>query len=145
MTVEKSNRPWYADGLAFECVECGRCCSGPEEGYVWTTPYEIGAAARHLSISVEEFRERYVRRVGKRFSLIEVANGDCIFLQPDANGIKHCQIYPVRPTQCRTWPFWPDNLADPHLWAIAQRRCPGINRGPLHDCEHIENEKQRTS
>ena len=33
-------KPWYASGLAFECTQCGDCCSGPEEGYVWVTPEE---------------------------------------------------------------------------------------------------------
>ena len=38
---------------------------------------------------------------------------DCVFLKEDPErGRKTCSIYPVRPLQCRTWPFWPENLAE---------------------------------
>ncbi|MFM1805538.1 MAG: hypothetical protein RL136_2417, partial [Planctomycetota bacterium] len=29
--------PWYAEGLRFECTQCGNCCSGGP-GAVWFTP-----------------------------------------------------------------------------------------------------------
>jgi len=140
----KPKRAWYADGLAFECIACGRCCSGPEEGYVWITPAKIQPAAEFLGLTVREFRKRYCRRVGRRISLIEQANKDCVFLHTDADGNKRCAIYAIRPTQCRTWPFWPINVLNATAWAISGMRCPGINRGPLHDLEHIEREKDRT-
>jgi len=47
-------------------------------------------------------------------------------------------IYPVRPTQCRTWPFWAGNLRSPADWNEAARRCPGINHGRVYDIEQIE-------
>jgi uncharacterized protein len=81
MNLFDSRRPWYGDGLAFQCAGCGRCCSGPEEGYVWMTPQEIGAAAGQLGVTVEEFVAKYTRRVGRRTSLIEKPNRDCIFLE----------------------------------------------------------------
>lgn len=140
----KPNRPWYADGLAFECLECGGCCSGPEEGYVWITVEEIAAASEHLGVSEDEFRGKYTRKVGRRRSLIEVENMDCVFLSADAGGVKRCSIYPVRPSQCQTWPFWPSNLRRPGDWSLAGLRCPGINRGKLHDLGHIEDDKART-
>lgn len=140
----KAARPWYADGLAFECLECGGCCSGPEEGYVWITPDEILEAAAALGIDADAFRRQYTRKVGRRVSLIEKANKDCIFLEGDEDDVKQCIIYKVRPSQCQTWPFWPGNLSRPGSWAMAQVRCPGINRGPLHDMDHVEHEKDRT-
>jgi hypothetical protein len=140
----KPNRPWYAEGLAFECTQCGRCCSGPEEGYVWISPEEIEVAAEHLGIPPAEFSRLYTRRVGRRVSLIEQANADCAFLQPNGDGTRGCRIYSVRPAQCCTWPFWPANLSGERAWAAAGRRCPGINRGKLFGLDHIENEKSRT-
>ena len=137
-------RPWYTDGLAFECIECGNCCSGPEEGYVWISPEEVLAAAQDLDMSAEEFTRRYTRRVGSRVSLIEKDNLDCIFLKTDGEGVRHCVVYAVRPMQCRAWPFWPDNLTSSRAWAQAGRRCPGINRGRLHDAGRIEDDKSRT-
>lgn len=134
---------WYQAGLAFECTGCGRCCAGPEEGYVWVTPAEIADMARFMRLDEADFRKRYVRREGKGLSLIEQpANNDCVFLidvqDEDGQTIRGCQLYPVRPSQCRTWPFWPWNIRSPEAWALAGQRCPGINRGPLHSAEEIE-------
>lgn len=131
---------WYGQGLAFECQQCGKCCAGPEEGYVWATPEEIAAAATHLGMEDKAFREQYVRKVHRRFSFKEQPiTNDCIFLQPNETGGKGCAIYTVRPVQCRTWPFWSSNLSSPDSWAMAQDRCSGINRGPLHSVEAIDD------
>jgi hypothetical protein len=139
-----SRRPWYVDGLAFECTGCGRCCSGPEEGYVWVMSQEITAAAGQLGVTVEQFMARYTRRIGRRTSLIEKANRDCVFLEESNGGPRRCLSYAVRPAQCQTWPFWPSNLLGENAWARVGERCPGINRGPLHLADHIEHERERT-
>lgn len=145
MPLFDKKRPWYADGLAFDCTECGRCCSGPEEGYVWINADEVRAAAEFLSLAVEQFTARYTRRVGRRLSLREKpSNADCVFLEADGDGNKRCTIYSVRPMQCRTWPFWSMNLATPEDWAVAGRRCQGINRGTRRELDHIEGQKNRT-
>jgi uncharacterized protein len=144
MTSQDRNHPWYADGLAFECTQCGRCCGGPEEGYVWIDPDEIETAARHLGVSGEEFTRLYTRRIGRRVSLIEQANADCVFLQPNGDGTRGCRIYSVRPAQCCTWPFWSSNLTSQQAWNSAGKRCPGVNRGNLFALDHIEHERSRT-
>ena len=137
--------PWYEAGLAFECVCCGRCCAGPEEGYVWVSDKEAEAIARFLGISDHQMRRRYVRKVRGRISLVERKdNHDCVFLIPDGKGRKVCRVYAVRPTQCRTWPFWPQNLSDADAWSLAATRCPGINRGPLFGVEQIEAQRNAT-
>lgn len=43
-----------------------------------------------------------------------------------------CAIYPVRPLQCRTWPFWPENMKSRAAWDRAAKGCPGMNRGGRH-------------
>ena len=43
--------PWYIGGLHFECGQCGKCCSGPDEGYIWVTKEEIRFIADYLKIS----------------------------------------------------------------------------------------------
>ena len=121
---------WYSDGLTFACQGCGNCCSGPDEGYVWISPTEIAAAAEFMKISVEEFKKLYAYRVGLKYSLREKHPGkDCVFLEPNPNGSKGCSIYPVRPLQCRTWPFWKENLHSTRFWDVAAHGCPGMNRG----------------
>jgi hypothetical protein len=133
--------PWYAAGLAFECTGCGRCCAGPNEGYVWVTDEEIAAIAGFLAVSIEEVRRQFSRRVDGRFSLIErPENHDCVFLAPaTAEGASRgCRIYSVRPFQCRNWPFWPRNLGSPDDWSRAAARCPGVNRGAKFSPEQID-------
>jgi len=138
MTKQLNKTPWYAAGLHFECMQCGACCSGPAEGYIWVSPREIEFMAEYLKLPVEKLRQRYLRRVGLRTTIIEHPQSkDCIFLGRDG-GAKRCIIYPVRPAQCRRWPFWPDNLASPERWRQAGRKCPGINNGRLYSFEEIE-------
>ncbi len=133
-----STRKWYAAGLHFECRGCGGCCSGPGEGYIWVAKTEVEMIAKHLGLTPKELCRKYMRHVGVRMSIIEEpVSKDCIFLQM-IDGVKQCAIYPVRPGQCRTWPFWPENLQDPNAWNRAAMRCPGINRGRLYRFEEIE-------
>ena len=143
MKLFRAKPPWYHAGLAFECQECGRCCAGPQAGYVWVTAEEIAAIAEYLGISDAAMRRKHARKVGRRFSLTECGqSNDCIFLAPRPTSGGHssrgCRVYAVRPRQCRAWPFWPANLIGPDAWALAAVRCPGINRGRLFAREEIE-------
>ncbi|MFB3890392.1 MAG: YkgJ family cysteine cluster protein [Phycisphaerae bacterium] len=148
MSLLAPNPPWYAAGLAFECLQCGRCCAGPEEGYVWVSDAEITAIAAFLRITPEELRRTYLRRVSGRYTILEQKHSrDCMFLQPSQDGrsARRCAIYMVRPAQCRTWPFWRHNLTDPAAWSRAAARCPGINRGRLFAIDEIHARQEKTS
>lgn len=139
MSSAANKPPWYVAGLAFECVECGHCCAGPDEGYVWVTDDQIAAIAAHVGQDEADFRRRHVRKVGRRQSLRErKGNHNCEFLVPRDDSCGGCEIYPVRPTQCRTWPFWHSNLRSPEAWALAGMRCRGINRGRLFSASEVE-------
>lgn len=126
------SEPWYHAGLRFTCTRCGDCCTGAA-GYVWVNEEEIRQLAEHRNEPVEEFRARHVRRVGNRFSLREKANGDCVFL----DNSKRCTVYPARPRQCRSWPFWESNVATPEAWERTCRECPGAGEGRLISFEEI--------
>jgi len=137
MSGNKKN-PWYIAGLYFECQQCSRCCSGPEEGVIWVTIREIELIADFLKETVGQVRQKYLKRAGLRTTIIEQpVSKDCIFLQK-IDGRKKCVIYPVRPNQCRTWPFWSSNLTDPDSWNDVAKKCDGINRGKLYGFEKIE-------
>jgi uncharacterized protein len=125
--------PWFQDGLRFECTQCGDCCTGAP-GYVWVTNEEIAALAANLGMKVHEFEASYVRRVGSRKSLIELANGDCILF--DAKTRK-CKVYSGRPRQCRTWPFWDSNIATPSAWKKTCAVCPGSGQGKVYSVEDV--------
>lgn len=122
---------WYAAGLRFKCTRCGNCCSGAP-GYVWVTEEECHEIAAFRDMSFEQFASRHVRRVGDRLSLLEERDGDCEFLLRDPDGLTRCSIHPVRPVQCRTWPFWKSNLRSPRNWEAAGKGCPGIDTGDHH-------------
>ena len=128
--------PWYADGLAFTCSQCGDCCTGAP-GFVWVNQAEIEALAREMGESdVARFERRYVRKVGIRRSLKEYANGDCVFFDSQ---LRRCRVYGARPRQCRTWPFWDSNLKSPEAWHATCEICPGSGRGTVHSLEEIED------
>ncbi len=125
-------RPWYANGLRFECTRCGRCCAG-EPGYVWVENEETHLIARFLKIPEKEFLRRFCRRVVFRTSLRERPNGECVLLTPTG-----CRIYPVRPAQCRSFPFWPQFLKRPERWNALKDRCAGVGHGRLYSRQEIE-------
>jgi len=106
------------------------------------TRAEIDLIAKHLNMTPGKLRQKYLRRVGLRTSIIEHSTTkDCIFLQTVGDK-KQCAIYQVRPSQCRNWPFWPDNLSGPNAWNKAGMRCFGINRGRHYSAEKIERIKR---
>jgi Fe-S-cluster containining protein len=127
--------PWYAEGLRFECVECGNCCTGAP-GYVWLNSREIDNLATVVDGGdVQRFERAYVRKVGVRKSLKELANGDCVLFDPQT---RRCEAYAARPRQCRTWPFWNSNLKTPQAWQATCDICPGSGKGRLYQVEQIE-------
>jgi len=128
---------WYAGGLAFACTQCGNCCSGAP-GYVWVTGEDMHRMANYLRMSFDEFTGGYVRKIGARYALTERFNYDCVFLTREAGQKPGCGIYPVRPMQCRTWPFWNENLKSEKAWRRAGAKCPGIGCGERHELGHIE-------
>ena len=141
--LQATEAPWYAEGLTFTCSQCGNCCTGAP-GYVWISNEEISRLAKHLKMSRAKVIEKYCRRIGTRISLKEnrtpQGNYDCIFLQETKvrgrDGRSHvkrgCTVYPVRPLQCRTWPFWDGLLASRENWKEAGKRCHGIDCGSRH-------------
>lgn len=134
---------WYRQGLHFSCIECGNCCTGPP-GYVWVCQEEIRLISQYIGRNDGRLAEGQLRRIGSRHSLTERPNGDCVFLERLADGRRTCQVYPVRPLQCRTWPFWNSNLESPRSWAQAGRMCPGINCGQSYTLEQIEQLRTKT-
>lgn len=125
---------WYAEGLHFECTGCGQCCTG-SPGYIWVSEEEIEQIAAFLNLAIDEFARLYLRRVKGKFSLLEIPKSyDCIFLKD-----KKCSIYSVRPTQCRTYPWWPQLLESPEEWQKAARMCEGISlKAPIVPVSTIE-------
>lgn len=130
--------PWYKEGLKFQCTGCGKCCSGAP-GAVWLKPRDVQEISKFLNISEAEFLAHYTRQIDGMLSLtekFEKQNYDCVFLKG-----KFCSIYPVRPIQCQTFPFWPGNLESQENWEALKPYCEGVNdEAPLVSFEEIEKQ-----
>lgn len=91
---------------ASACALCpARCCTG-ESGYIYVSPQEIEHIASFLNLEAEIFIQKYLFKNGYKYSIKERKTADgyeCAFYDRATNG---CLIYDVRPTQCRTFPFW---------------------------------------
>lgn len=133
MSLPQLENKWYREGLLFKCTGCGKCCTG-FPGNVWLTEDDILRIISYLKISVDEFAERYVKVVEGRLSLREtLPHYDCVFYKD-----KLCTIYPVRPTQCATYPFWPALLESEEAWEKEAMFCEGINH---KEADKISSEK----
>ena len=123
-------------GLRFECTGCGGCCTARGEyAHVYLNPDEAAALADELELSVREFRRRYAFVDEYGYTQLRFEDSTCVFLERDTN---RCTVYGARPTQCRTFPFWRDLVADGKWTDEARALCEGIGRGPLHRPTEVE-------
>ena len=133
----KSNKEksiFYSRGLRFQCTGCGDCCRIPG-GLVEVLPEEINQIAQYLHLSVSEMKRQYFLRDVNRWLMAENEDGGCIFLQGNA-----CRVYPVRPMQCRTFPFWPENVQSLRTWESLKSFCPGIDQGEWYSAQEIREQ-----
>lgn len=101
-----------------------RCCD--VSGYVYLTEDDVKNAAAHVGLTAAAFEERYVYRTRHMRRLRKPPKSQCHFL-----GAGGCQIHPVKPAQCRLFPFWPELVASRREWTNTGKWCPGIGKGPL--------------
>jgi Fe-S-cluster containining protein len=126
-----SNRPYFFDGgIHFECRRCGECCTG-DPGIVYADKNEALHIAEYLCMLFSSFADRYLYPLRDAYGIREHSDGRCFFYD---NG---CTIYPVRPHQCRTYPFWFENLRSIKNWKRVCETCPGIGSGDLYSKEKI--------
>ncbi len=119
--IREEGYKFQFDPLA--CNSCeAQCCSG-DSGNIFFSKEEQREISKFLSISEKEFLEIYTRKEGYRYSIKELKIGGkylCVFLE---NG--KCSIYPVRPQQCRTFPFWKEFQKDENL-ELLKKECIGV-------------------
>ncbi|UCD33847.1 MAG: YkgJ family cysteine cluster protein [Desulfobacterales bacterium] len=128
--MQPINPIFFDKGLRFECQRCGACCTG-EPGFIFVEKHDIVQIAEYFSQEALYFIETYLYPFRTGYSIKEHADGRCIFYQ------EGCSIYPVRPAQCRTFPFWFENLRSFNKWRRVTRECPGIDKGPVFSKEQI--------
>jgi len=137
-------QPFHAKGLRFECTGCGECCRSRngKPSWVYVTLDERRRLAAHFKLRTSAFTRRYCEKTNGFFHLRNPAS-DCMFL----DGAR-CTVYAARPGQCRTYPFWNENMGA-GAWAKTARECEGIGRGRVWSAEEIElrleDERKRDS
>ncbi|TYZ66012.1 hypothetical protein PybrP1_004470 [[Pythium] brassicae (nom. inval.)] len=122
----------------FKCTACGKCCTG-RGGRVRVNEREVAAIASELRLSSTQVEARYLRRLPdaadqsvsdsdgetqqiQQWTLRQTPeDSQCVFLDDTK-----CSIYKARPTQCRTFPWWPQNLISDYDWQLAAQDCEGI-------------------
>jgi uncharacterized protein len=95
-------------------------------GFVYLTEQDLRRAAKFLNISPKRFEKEYVIRYPNLLRLRKPLDSQCHFLTKDG-----CSIHPVKPTQCRLYPFWPELVETAAAWQAESQRCPGIGQGRL--------------
>jgi Fe-S-cluster containining protein len=101
-------------------------------GYVYLSFSDRKRLAAHFKLSTSQFTAQYTKKVDGLYEL-KYTGKDCPFLEENK-----CLVYPARPWQCRTWPFWPENM-DQQVWdQEVVPSCPGAGKGKLYSAEEIE-------
>ncbi len=134
----KKKKPFYADGIRFACTGCGGCCVAREQHtYVYLSFGDRKRLAAHLSMTTSEFTRKYTQGSDGLVHLKD-PDKDCPFLQAN-----RCVVHTARPWQCRTWPFWPENM-HPKIWQRdVANFCPGVGSGRLYSAAEIDDILER--
>ena len=115
--------------MRFECQPgCTACCQ--RKGFVYLTEDDIARAAEFLGMTAAAFEKRFIYRTKNLRRLRIPRGGLCRFLRADG-----CSIHPVKPTQCRIFPFWPELTESRRAWRRTAAWCPGIGQGELVQIE----------
>ncbi len=118
--------------VRFECLsDCSNCCK-VSGGFVFLTEEEVARIAEYLNTSPDIFQKWFIKPADDRLALVDGDQENCVFLE---DGI--CMIYDVQPQQCRTFPFWPENMKTKAHWNLTKKTCPGIGCGPTFSLEKI--------
>lgn len=129
-----SKEKFYREGIRFECQGTGRCCtSRGENGFVYLTSFDQDRMSRALKLPHSEFLEKYCDETDGHWHL-KNPEQDCPFLDG-----KRCRIYEGRPQQCRTWPFWPENMNSKTWNQEIVPFCAGIGKGRIYSYDEIQD------
>ena len=118
----------YSKGMRFQCQKSSNCCvSRGSYGFVYLSKKDILRLSKYTDLSIKDFIKLYCEKTDGFVHFKENRkNGRCQFLEK-----KRCSIYAARPTQCRTWPFWNENMNAKTWNNNISKNCPGIGKGKV--------------
>lgn len=128
-----SKKRLYKEGIRFSCQGDGRCClNHGRHTYVYVSFNDRRRLAARLGMTTLAFTREYTRASD---GLVHLKDPDreCPFLRNN-----RCAVHDARPWQCRTWPFWPENM-HPKVWERdVVSFCPGVGKGRLYTAGEID-------
>lgn len=111
--------------MRFQCQPgCIKCCD--QKGQVYLSENDIRRMAAYLGLEQDVFEAKYVYRTRNSRRLRKPPKSQCHFLKADG-----CSVHPAKPTQCSTFPFWPEMVENSAEWRNTGRWCPGIGKGDV--------------
>src|SRR4051812_41893146 len=120
--------------MRFECQPgCIKCCD--QKGFVYLSEADLLRLAAFSGMATATFEKAYVLRTRNTLRFRKPPDKQCPFLEPHG-----CAVHSVKPTQCRTFPFWPELLDDEKELEIASRYCPGIGLGDVVNIDFARQE-----
>ena len=126
-------KAWYSEGLQFTCSQCGDCCrTHGEYAHVFLSAADIARLTAFQKLPRAEFLHRFTQKDEDGLRVLNWDEEKCVFL-----GEKGCTVYEARPEQCRTWPFWPENLSREVWEKEVVPFCPGAGEGRLYSIGEI--------
>ncbi len=129
--MHKKNK-FIEPGIRFECQGEGKCCiSRGKYGYVYLSFADRKRLAKFLKMTTAEFTAKFTE-IEDGMVQLKYRGTDCPFL-----GNNRCRVYDARPWQCRTWPFWPENMESSVWQREIAAYCPGVGKGKLYTPEEI--------
>ena len=78
---------------------------------MYITEDDLSRAAAYVKLPVAEFEAKYVVRTKNTLRLRKPQGAQCHFLRDTG-----CSIHPVKPVQCRLFPFWPELVENRADW-----------------------------
>lgn len=115
----------HRETFEFSCNRCNKCCSC--SGTVYFSQEDLENITAFLKIDREEksFLKRRLFRDFNNGYYAYNSSKACYFLDEKQG----CRIYPVRPLQCRTYPFWPSNFETGADVKALKKECEGVFNG----------------
>ena len=129
------NKIYKQKNIRFKCQGSGNCCvSRGSFGFVYLSNKDLKKLSNYFNMNENNFKKKYCSITNGFLHLKELKKnkGNCLFLLNNK-----CTVYKSRPTQCRTWPFWNENMNAKTWNNIISKNCPGISKGPIIETKKI--------
>ena len=125
LTVRALEEMLNRDAFDFKCKRCGNCCRGG--GNVYFSATDLRNIFKYLKLSKAESMSLAGKLVQHKLNgyFVHSSGRACHFL-----GVNNrCAVYPVRPLQCRTFPFWPSYFQSKDDVSDLKQECRGSLTG----------------